>query len=69
MPRAPAPVTMLAMPTPHDRTRRVLIPVSTPPTRPAKPPRVGRYRLARVPTYTRPDPTLDRFSHLRKSYD
>jgi hypothetical protein len=51
-----------------DLTRRALIEVAA---RPAvsKDPVVRRYRLARVSLYTRPEPTLDRFAHLRRSYD
>jgi hypothetical protein len=52
-----------------DLTRRVLVPIAAPQPSPAKAPRVRHYRLARVPLHTRPDPTLDRFAHLRRSYD
>jgi hypothetical protein len=57
------------MPVRSDLTRRVLIPTAAPPSSSAKAPRVRHYRLARVPLYTRPDPTLDRYAHLRRSYD
>jgi hypothetical protein len=57
------------MPVSSDLTRRVLIPIAGPPSPSATAPRVRHYRLARVPLHTRPDPTVDRFSHLRRSYD
>lgn len=70
---------MLVMNGSHD-TRRVLIPVAEAPsavekstdgdeqtTAPAA--RVKRYRLGRMPLYTRPDPAADRFAHLRRAYD
>jgi hypothetical protein len=60
---------MPAMPVSSDLNRRVLIPIAGPPTSSAKAPRVRHYRLARVPLYTRPDPTTDRFAHLRRGYD
>jgi hypothetical protein len=51
-----------------DLTRRALIEVASPSTA-MKDPVVRRYRLARVSLYTRPEPSLDRFAHLRRSYD
>ena len=63
--------TMLDMPAPaapQDLSRRVLVPIAGPPSS-LRTPRVGRYRLTRVSLYTRPDPSLDRFGHLRRSYD
>jgi hypothetical protein len=60
---------MPAMSASSDLNRRVLIPIAGPPTSSAKAPRVRHYRLARVPLYTRPDPTTDRFAHLRRGYD
>jgi hypothetical protein len=51
-----------------DLTRRALIEVASQAT-PMKDPVVRRYRLARVSLYTRPEPALDRFAHLRRSYD
>jgi hypothetical protein len=57
------------MPASSDLTRRVLIPVAVPTPASAQAPRVRHYRLARVPTHPRSDPTLDRFAHLRRSYD
>jgi hypothetical protein len=60
---------MLFMPAIADLTRRALIAVDA--ARPAVPqdPVVRRHRLARVSLYTRPEPALDRFAHLRRSYD
>jgi len=52
-----------------DLTRRVLVPTAGPPPSSQRAPRVGNYRLARVPRYTRPEPAQDRFAHLRRSYD
>lgn len=66
-----APANMLDMPAPaapQDLSRRALVPIAGPPSS-ARTPRVGRYRLTRVAMYTRPDPSLDRFGHLRRSYD
>jgi hypothetical protein len=60
---------MHRMPASSDLTRRVLIPVAGPPSAPADAPRVRHYRLARMPMHSRSDPTLDRFAHLRRSYD
>lgn len=57
------------MPAGPDITRRMLIPVAGPPSSSAKAPPVRHHRLARVPLHTRQDPTLDRFAHLRRSYD
>jgi hypothetical protein len=51
-----------------DLTRRALIEVASQPPE-MKDPIVRRYRLARVSLYTRPEPSLDRFAHLRRSYD
>lgn len=61
-------------------SRRVLIPVAAPPsaadtstepeeTATASAAPVRRYRLGRMPLYTRPDPSADRFAHLRRGYD
>ena len=69
MPQPGAVEIMLPMPVSPDLTRRVLIPIAGPPSSPEKAPRVRHYRLARVPLYVRPDPTMDRFAHLRRSYD
>jgi hypothetical protein len=61
--------TMHGMPATPDLTRRAIIEVASPQGALSKDPVVRRYRLARVPLYTRPDPALDRFAHLRRSYD
>jgi hypothetical protein len=50
-------------------TRRALLEVAASPTTASKDPVVRRYRLARVSLFTRPEPSLDRFAHLRRSYD
>jgi hypothetical protein len=60
---------MLFMPASTDLTRRVLIPVAGPTAAQAKTPHVRHFRLARVPSQPRSEPTLDRFAHLRRSYD
>jgi hypothetical protein len=69
MPRRGSVVMMLSMPVSPDLTRRVLIPIAGPPSSPDKAPRARHFRLARVPLHVRPDPTMDRFAHLRRSYD
>lgn len=51
-----------------DLTRRALVEVAARIAVP-KDPVVRRYRLARVSLYTRPEPSPDRFAHLRRSYD
>jgi hypothetical protein len=60
---------MRFMPATLDLTRRALIEVAASQPAVSKDPVVRRYRLARVSLYTRPEPTLDRFAHLRRSYD
>jgi hypothetical protein len=50
-------------------TRRALLEVAASPASASKDPVVRRYRLARVSLFTRPEPSLDRFAHLRRSYD
>ncbi|MEA2194592.1 MAG: hypothetical protein QOG42_1026 [Solirubrobacteraceae bacterium] len=50
-------------------TRRAIVEVAAPQAASSKDPIVRRYRLARVPLYTGPAPVLDRFTHLRRSYD
>lgn len=60
---------MLSMPATADLTRRALIEVAASQSDVPKDPVVRRYRLARVSLYTRPEPSLDRFAHLRRSYD
>ncbi|HEY1539529.1 MAG TPA: hypothetical protein VGF63_09040 [Solirubrobacteraceae bacterium] len=59
---------MFDMPAPGDIARRVLVPVS-PQITAANAPRVRRYKMARMAPVTRADPTIDRFAHLRRSYD
>jgi hypothetical protein len=60
---------MLDMAPTPDLTRRALIEVAAPQHAVSKDPVVRRYRLARVSLFTRPDPALDRYAHLRRSYD
>jgi len=61
---------MLSMPANLDLTHRVLIPVIAPPSSSPKSPRVGHYRLARVPRIEAGAVSApDRFEHLRRSYD
>ena len=57
------------MPASSDLNRRVLIPIAGPTPASATAPRVRHYRLARMPSQPRTDPTQDRFAHLRRSYD
>jgi hypothetical protein len=59
---------MLFMSPKLDLTRRALIEVDASQPAVAKDPVVRRYRLAGS-LYTRPEPSLDRFAHLRRSYD
>jgi hypothetical protein len=59
---------MLGMPASADLTRRILVPV-TGQQHTAAPPRVRRYKMARMAPVSRADPTLDRFAHLRRTYD
>ena len=56
------------MPVSADLTRRILVPV-TGQQHTAATPRVRRYKMARMAPVSRADPTLDRFAHLRRSYD
>ena len=62
----PSP-NMLDMPATADIARRILVPVSSQNT--ATAPRVRRYKMARMAPVSRADPTIDRFAHLRASYD
>ena len=64
-------LTMVDMPDANsDLTRRALVEVAAASSATSsKDPVVRRYRLARVPLFTRPAPSLDRFAHLRRSYD
>ena len=59
---------MRLMSTTLDMTRRALIEIAAR-TTVRKDPVVRRHRLARVSLHTRPEPSLDRFAHLRRSYD
>jgi hypothetical protein len=71
MPAIRRGLTMMDMPAANsDLTRRALVEVAAAASATSsKDPVVRRYRLARVPLYTRPAPALDRFAHLRRSYD
>jgi hypothetical protein len=60
---------MLDMPASADFTRRILVPVAGPQHTAAHSPRVRRYKMARMAPVSRADPTIDRFAHLRRSYD
>ncbi len=51
-----------------DLTRRMLIQIAGPPSTSANAHRVRDYKLARVPSHLRPEPTMERFAHLRRSY-
>ncbi len=64
----PSP-NMLDMPATADIARRILVvPISSQNT--ATPaPRFRRYKMARMAPVSRADPTIDRFAHLRRSYD
>jgi len=69
MPIRAQPGSMSAMPATLDLTRRVLVPIHGSQPAALHAPTVRRYRLARLPLHTPPDPTLDRFGHLRRSFD
>jgi len=60
---------VLSMPVSADLTRRILVPVTGTPHTAAAAPRVRRYKMARMAPVSRADPTIDRFAHLRASYD
>jgi hypothetical protein len=64
----PGSSTMRFM-SPLELTRRTLVEVAATQAAASKDPVVRRYQLARVSLYTRPEPALDRFAHLRRSYD
>jgi hypothetical protein len=59
---------MLDMPVSADLTRRILVPVTGQQSTAAAP-RVRRYKMARMAPVSREDPMIDRFAHLRRSYD
>jgi len=65
----PRAINMRSMPATADLTRRALLEVAAQQSAATKDPVVRRYRLARVSLYTRPELSLDRFAHLRRSYD
>ena len=69
MPQRAAKRMMIGMTVTADPTRRILVPVTAPPHRAASAPRVRRYKMARMAPVSRADPTIDRFAHLRASYD
>ena len=69
MPARAACSTIIRMSPTLDLTRRALVEVAAPRTAVSDDPVVRRYRLARVSLFTRPEPELDRFAHLRRSYD
>ncbi len=56
------------MPASADLTRRILVPV-TGQQHSAATPRVRRYKMARMAPVSRDDSPIDRFAHLRRSYD
>jgi len=60
---------MLSMPASADLTRRILVPLAGPRFTAAAAPRVRRYKMARMAPVSRDDPTVERFAHLRRSYD
>jgi hypothetical protein len=68
MPEFTAVRMMLDMPVSADLTRRILVPVAGQQSTAAAP-RVRRYKMARMAPVSRADPTIDRFAHLRRSYD
>jgi hypothetical protein len=69
MPERAAAFTMRCMPASADLTRRILVPVTGQQRSAAPAPRVRRYKMARMAPVSRADPTIDRFAHLRRSYD
>jgi hypothetical protein len=60
--------TICCMPQPSDSHRRILVPVPQQ-LHAASAPRVRRFKMARMAPVSRVDPTLERFAHLRRSYD
>jgi hypothetical protein len=60
---------IMSMPVSADLTRRILVPLAGPQSNAAAAPRVRRYKMARMASVSRADPTTDRFAHLRRSYD
>ena len=65
---AGAPIgSIMDMPAPSALTRRALVEVGASASASPKDPIVRRYRLARVPIYTRSAPAPEHFAHSRRS--
>ena len=65
---ADAPIGSIRnMPDAFELTRRALVEVGASASASPKGPIVRRYRLARVPIYTRSAPAPERFAHPRRS--
>jgi hypothetical protein len=63
-----APIaSIMDMPDASELTRRALVEVGASPSASPKDPIVRRYRLARVPIYTRSAPAPEHFAHMRRS--
>jgi hypothetical protein len=69
MPQRAAFSKIMSMPATADITRRILVPLAGPQFTTAAAPRVRRYKMARMAPVSREDPMIDRFAHLRRSYD
>ena len=69
MPQRAAFSKIMSMPASADITRRILVPLAGPKFTTAAAPRVRRYKMARMAPVSREDPMIDRFAHLRRSYD
>lgn len=57
------------MPASLDLTRRMLVEVRRSDGDATASPVVRRYKLSRVAPHARQDPMLDRFAHLRRTFD
>jgi hypothetical protein len=68
MPQRAGEFIMDPMPASADLTRRILVPL-TGQQHTAATPRVRRYKMARMAPVSRADQGIDRFAHLRRSYD
>lgn len=68
MPHVAAKFMIDPMPASADLTRRILVPL-TAQQHTAATPRVRRYKMARMAPVSRADQGIDRFAHLRRSYD
>jgi len=66
MPARAAPGSIMAM-SHASLTRRALVEVAASASASPNDPIVRRYRLARVPVYTRPEPAPARFASTRRS--